>query len=271
MYLCRMFRKPFFLLAFIVIVLSSCSSKHAKVVKSADNEMKFEVAMDLYERKDYNRSLELLDLLQSAFRGTPKAEEVAYYTAKCYYNTEDYTIAGYYFKRFYQNFPYSNRAEECLYMNGYCYFLDSPRSSLDQVNTQNAIKELQLFINTYPKSDRVQEANGLIDELRAKLEYKDYRICMMYYRMQDYMACIASLQNLMKNYPGTERREEIMYTMSKAYYEYAERSIPEKKRERYEAAIEMYNNLLYLYPESEYIASLETVNTKARKKLELIK
>ncbi len=33
---------------------------------------KYEAAIDLYERKDYSRALELFDLLQAAYRGTAK-------------------------------------------------------------------------------------------------------------------------------------------------------------------------------------------------------
>ena len=46
---------------------------------------------------------------------------------------------------------------------------------LDQTNTYDALKELQLFINTYPNSSRIPECNDLIDKLRTKLEYKDYQ------------------------------------------------------------------------------------------------
>jgi len=187
--------------------------------------------------------------------------------AYCYYNLEDYIVAGYYFKRHAQTYPLSDRAEECLFMNAYCYYLDSPRYSLDQTNTYEAIKELQVFMDTYPRSERIPEANKLIDDLRAKLELKDYNLAMLFYRMRDYMAAITSFQNLMKRFPDTERREEVYRYMILAYFEFAERSIPEKRRERYEAAIDTYNNLLYQYPESKYLKSLEAVQDRARQRL----
>lgn len=269
MYFCTMLKKSFYLTFFAAILLTSCSN-YSKIVKSTDNEMKYEVAMDYYEKKDYNRALELFDLLQAAYRGTSKGEEISYYTAQCYYNIEDYTVASYYFKRFAKSFPLSNRAEECLFLNAYCYYLDSPRSSLDQTNTYTTISELQQFADAYPKSERLAECNELIDKLRQKLEDKDYDICLMYYHMRDYMASITSFKNLLKNYPDTERREDVLQYMVRAYYEYADNSIEEKKRERYELAIENYNNLLYLYPESKYLNDLKSINTKARNKLNKI-
>jgi outer membrane protein assembly factor BamD len=122
-------------------------------------------------------------------------------------------------------------------------------------------------MDTYPRSERIPEANKLIDDLRAKLELKDYNLAMLFYRMRDYMAAITSFQNLMKRFPDTERREEVYRYMILAYFEFAERSIPEKRRERYEAAIDTYNNLLYQYPESKYLKSLEAVQDRARQRL----
>lgn len=260
--------KKLLVLSVIILVFSlgSCS-KYQKLLKSTDNEMKYDAAIDLFEKKDYSRSLELFDLLQSAYRGTGKGEEISFRMAYSYFYLKDYTVASFYFKKHAQTYPTSARAEECLFMNAYCYYLDSPRPSLDQSNTYLAIKELQAFTDQYPKSERVAESNKLIDDLRAKLEEKDYNIALLYYKMSDYQAAITSFQNLLKRFPDTERGEEVLQNMVLANYEYAEKSIPEKKRERYEAAIESFNNLRFQYPESVYLKSLEPIHEKARKKI----
>jgi outer membrane protein assembly factor BamD len=253
-------------LLLFVIMLTSCG-KYQKLLKSTDNDLKYETAMDFYEKKDYNRALELFDLLQAAFRGTGKGEEISFYMAYSYYYLKDYNVASFYFKKHAQTYPNSARAEECMYMNAYCYYLDSPKPSLDQTNTFLAIKELQSFMDMYPRSERIPECNDLIDNLREKLELKDFNIAILYYRMNDYQAAITSFQNLMKNYPDTDRNEEILYNMAVAYYEYAEKSIAEKQRERYELSLESYNNLRFQFPESPYLKSLETIQARTRNKL----
>lgn len=194
--------KNHLILAFIFasLTFSSCS-KYQKLLKSTDNDLKYETAMDLFEKKDYNRALELFDLLQAVYRGTSRGEEIGFNMAYCYYYQKDYTLAAYYFKRHAQTYPNTPRAEEALFMNAYCYYLDSPRPSLDQANTHLAIKELQEFINTYPRSERVARSNELIDNLRDKLELKDFNIAMLYYRMRDYQAAITTFQNILKNTP----------------------------------------------------------------------
>jgi outer membrane protein assembly factor BamD len=262
-----MFRSiAFTLISIAIIGLASCS-KYQKLLKSTDNELKYEAAMDYYDKGDYGRALQLFDLLQGFYRGTSQGEEISYRSAWAYYNMRDYIVASFYFKRHARTFPLSDKTEECAYMAAYCYYLDSPRYSLDQSNTYEAIRELQQFINAYPQSERVAKANELIDDLRAKLELKDYRIAQMYYRMRDYMAAITSFENLMRRFPDTDRREEIYYYMALSYYEFAERSIPERRKERYESAIEAYNNLLFQYPDSEYLSEIAFVNERARARL----
>ena len=100
------------------VALTSCNDFN-RMVKSTDNEMKYEVAMDYYDRGDYNHALQLFDLLQASFRNTPKGEAINYRTAQCYYLQSDYEIAGYYFNRFTQTYPFSKDAEKAAFMNAY--------------------------------------------------------------------------------------------------------------------------------------------------------
>ena len=102
-----------------------------------------------------------------------------------------------------------------------------------------------------------------MDDLRAKLEVKSYNTALLYYKMGDYQAAITSFENLMDDYPDTDFKENILYSITKAYYTYAEKSIRSRKDERYEKTIESYNNLIYFFPESEYIAEVEGINEKA--------
>ncbi len=250
-----------------MVCCASCS-EFDRVIKSTDNDMKYEVAMDYFDRKDYNHALQLFDLLQNAYRSTPRGEFVAYRTAMCYFETNDFEIASYYFDKFVQNYPFSVDAEKAAFMSAYCNYKTSPNMTLDQSNTYTAISQLKSFIERYPTSDSIGRAKELMQDLNNKLEEKDYNICMLYYKMENYNAAITCFENLLKKYPNTIHREDILCEMAKAYFDYAENSVPAKQRERYEACIERYNTLTYLYPESPKLKELETIANKARKKIE---
>ncbi len=264
-------KKKHLILALLgTIVLASCNDFN-HLVKSTDNEMKYEVAMDYYDRGDYSHALQLFDLLQAAYRNTPRGENITYRTAECYYNQKDFDIAAYYYNKFYSTYPFSKNAEKAAFMNAYCSYMLSPESGLDQTNTHTAIKQLKAFAERFPNSDSLTRINQLVDNLNEKLEEKDYNICRLFYRMENYSAAITSFENMLKNHPNTKHREEILFDMATTYYDYAENSVPEKQRERYESCVEQCNTLTYLYPNSPYINDAQSIAAKARKKLEKIK
>ena len=254
-------------LLFCLICCASCN-EFDRMLKSTDNEMKYEVAMDYYDRKDYNHALQLFDLLGNTFRNTPRGEMITYRTAMCYYLTYDYEIAAYYFNKFVSTYPFSSNAEKAAYMNAYCSYKTSPIVTLDQRQTVSAIEQIQSYMERYPNGDSIARAQELLTDLNNKLEEKDYNICVLYYRMENYNAAITCFENMLKKYPNTMHREEILCNMAKAYYDYAENSVPEKQKERYEACIERYNTLGYLYPNSPQLGEIASVVEKARKKLE---
>jgi outer membrane protein assembly factor BamD len=263
-----MFQKTIFITLLIgLLAFSFGCGKYQKVLKSGNNELKYETGVDLYEKGDYNKALQFFDILRAVYRGTAKGEELTYLTAQCYYNMQDYQVSSYYFKQYTQMYPRGEKAEECTYLSAYCNYLASPRPTLDQTNTYAALSELQMFIDMYPKSPKVAEANGLMDELRAKLEYKDFHIAKVYYRMRSYQAAITSFENLLDDYPDTDFKEEILYYEVKAYFEYAENSIYSKQKERYEKTVESYNSLKYLFPESKYLEELDEINIEAKQNL----
>ena len=121
------------------MVFASCND-FSRLIKSTDNEMKYEVAMDYYDRGDYSHALQLFDLLQSAYRNTPRGENITYRTAECYFKQKDFDIAAYYYNKFFSTYPFSKNAESAAYMNAYCSYMLSPEPGLDQTNTYTALK-----------------------------------------------------------------------------------------------------------------------------------
>ena len=252
------------------LLLSFSACKFQKIVKSGSVDEKYEAALKLFAQKDYSRALQLFDQLTGAMRATDKSQKIAYYYAFCYYNQKDYTLASYYFKRYTTNYPNSAEAEECMFMSAYCNFLSSPEYTLDQTVTYDALKDLQLFTNTYPTSKRVSECNDLIDKLRLKLEQKDYKIAKLFYRMDDYAASIQMLNNILKEFPDTPHKEEVLFLVFKSYHKFAKESIFEKQKDRHTKAIVAYNDFVAQYPQSKFLAEAADLKERSKKELESI-
>lgn len=259
MYICAMLMKMRNFTPIVVVfamLLSSCSD-YNKIVKSTDYEFKYKKALEYYEGGEFVRSSTLLKELINIVRGTSRADKVYYFYAKSQFGMKDNMMAGHYFKSLIKEFPRSEYAEESQFMVGYCFYLDSPSPRLDQQVTQNAIDALQLFINLYPKSTRVDEANRLIIEMRDKLVYKSYLSGKLYFDLDNYKAAVVALASSLKDFPDTKYREELMYMLLKSKYLLALRSVEEKKRERLSSALDEYFTFVDEYPESKYRKEVE--------------
>jgi outer membrane protein assembly factor BamD len=261
-------RVSFLFIFGLLFIFSSCSFQ--KILKNGTVDEKYETAEKLFNRKDYSRALQLFDQISGAMRATEKSQKIAYYYAYCYYYQKDYTLASYYFKRYSNNYPASPEAEECLFMCAYCNFLSSPEYSLDQTITMEALKDLQLFTNTYPGSKRVAECNDLMDQLRLKLELKDFKIAKLYYRMDDFAAAITMYNNILKDFPDTPHKEEILYLVVKSYHKYAKKSVYDKQKDRYNKTILAYNELASEYPNSKLLPEAAIMRDKAKAELEAL-
>ena len=257
-----MFKKVhIILLLSIIMLLGSC--KFQKLLKSSDYDEKYAMAVDFYEKKDYNRALQLMDQIVPIYKGTDKAQELEYMYAMSYFMQGDYVLASYYFKRYYKSYPRSPKAEQSLYYAAYCNYMDSPRASLDQETTKAAIQEMKLFMVRFPDSDKYQFAEKIVSELEAKLEKKDYNIAKQYYKMEDYNASITAFKGYLKKYPDSQYREDVMFYILKSYYEYALLSFSAKQEERFTKSISSYVDFVALYPESKYRKDADEINIYA--------
>ena len=263
-------RFTFYFFLSAMLGFSACSS-YQKVLKSSNTELKYDTAIKLYNKKEYSKAYPLLEELVSVTRGTQKAEELYFIYSYCNYYLNDLASASYHFEQFSKLYPSSESAEEAAYMAAYCYYLGSPQFNLDQTNTFKAIDEMQIFVNRYPTSERVEDCNRLIDELRAKLEKKDISHAMLFFQISDYKAAIASLKNILKDYPSTKSREEVMITLIKSHYFLAENSVDEKKEIRYKQTIDAYYSLIDKFASAKKAKEAESFFDKANERLNKLK
>lgn len=240
------------------ITFVSCDG-YNKLLKSSNYELKLEKAQEYYTKGNYIKATALFEELIPVYKGTDKAEEIYYYFSYCNYYQGDYALSQYHFKNYYRNFPVGKHAEECLFMNAYCYYLNSPVYKLDQTDTKNAMAEIQNFIDQFPESSRIDSCNKIYDVLRGKLEQKEYDIIKQYYNIADYKAAIASVKNFLNDYPDSKNNDEMMFVSINSYYLLAINSLENKKLERLNLAIENYLKFVDLYPKSSFLNRAENV------------
>ncbi len=252
---------------FLALFLVGCRSEFETIRTSTDPALILQKADAYYDAGEYQRAQTLYELVIAPYRGRAEAEQIAYRYAYTYYYTEQYVLASYYFKNFATTYGGSPLREEADFMSAYSNYQLSPTYRLDQSYSVKAIEGFEEFANRYPSSERVDEANGLIDEMRAKMELKDFESAKLYMDIERYESALVSFENVLKEYPETKRAEEIRYLMTRVQYEYADRSFRLRKPERLEATIELADNFLARFPNSQYQDEVTTILAKSQKEL----
>lgn len=250
-------------------LLSSCS-EYQKVLNKGTQEDQYKMAVKMYEAKKYSKALNLFEKVTPSYRGKPQMERIQFMVAQSNFNEKNYTLAGYYFERFTDNYPKSSKKEEAAFLSAYSYKLASPRYSLDQTDTDKALTSFQAFINDYPNSSRLEEANKHYKELRYKLEKKAFEIAKTYYRtavtdFRNYKAAIVAFDNLISDYLGTELKEEALYYRFKAYHDLVFVSTTRKKGNRIKDAVKAYEKLKRNFPKTKFLLESDKMLSEIQK------
>ncbi len=259
-----------YILPFALLVGISSCGKFYKLEKSTNWEELYDAANSYYDAGEYSKAIILYDKVLPVIRGSERAELADFNYAYSHYRTKRYIEAAGYFNTFYQTYNRSPMAEEALFMNAYSLYLDSPDFNLDQKSSRDAVNAIQLFINKFPESDSYERAIGMIDDLQKRFEEKAFQESMMYYRLTEglfpgefYKACIINFQNFAKNFPDSKRNEELAYRLVDVSYNYAERSIFEKKEDRLKEALAFGEQFKRRYPNSKYLGQVEKLQVKS--------
>lgn len=240
-------------LAFVPVLaalLFTACSEFSKAVKSTDVRYKYQMAVKYFDKADYDRCMPLLEELLTLTRGDTLFEPVSYYYAKGYFGMKDYILASYYLETFAKTFRNSKHAEEATFLSAYCHYKESPEFELDQTDTRTAIDQLELFMVRYPETQLKDSCNTLIDELRVKLEKKDYFGASQYVRTRNYQAASNALKEFLKRWPNSRYREDVLFQIFKSQHDLAVNSVEAKKLARLDEGIRSFDTFADAFPES---------------------
>lgn len=248
------------------MLVSSCG-EYEKLLKSTDFDLKKSKAKEYYDAGQYVKVTELLTQILPRYRATDEAEDLNWMNAQSYYGMKDYFMAGSTFKLFIDQFPFGKHAEEAYYMAAMCDYNISARPELDQENSRNSIEGFKIFINKFPNSSKVEESNKLIRDLEDKQVEKSYMSAKLYYDMKQYKAAVVALNNSLKEFANTKYREKMMYLKLNSLFQYAELSMANKQKERYQATLDDYYSFMEEFPQSIYLKDINGIFQKTNKYL----
>ena len=100
--------------------------------------------------------------------------------------------------------------------------MESPVAILDQENTLLAIDEFNRFIDNYPLSPIIDDAQEKIEELTAKLARKEYINAEQYKKRKHYEAALIYYREVIDRYPRTFWADYANYGIGEVFFKQEE-------------------------------------------------
>lgn len=257
-----------FAAAAFMILATGCASTGTMRFNSADEA--FNRGMALYERGRYERAAEAFQRALEFSRTGEWADDAQLYLARSYAGNKEYILAASEFSRFSEIYRNDPRREQAEYERALAYYEMSPGYELDQSNTERAIRQFAAFMERFPNSTFVPQAEARVNELREKMAQKRYESAKLYERRGIWEAAAISYVDVFDTYPDTEWADDALVGAMAAYIEFSDLSIRQRQAERLEKALENYRRLVQVFPDSPLLGEAERLNQEATSRLERI-
>lgn len=263
------------LVAVLSLAMVSCG-EYALMQKTADYDYKYEVAKAYYAEGKYSRSSALLYDLLAIMKGTANGEESLYMTGMSEFRKKNYDLAHSTFRKYIQTYPKGVYVEQAYYYSALSLYNETPDPRLDQSSTMEAMTEFQIFLDKYPYTKLKTQTQNMVFALQDKLVEKECMAAQLYYDLGTYMinslyggsnyeACVVTAQNALRDYPyaSAEKRELLSILILRAKYQLAQRSVEEKRIERYRSTIDEYFAFVNDFPESKFLKEAKHLHDQA--------
>jgi outer membrane protein assembly factor BamD len=235
-------KKKVFSLIFIsglIFLVSACSSSRDTTTMTAEEH--YEYVMEYYNDEDYEESVKELQTLLLQYPGSVITDDAQYYLGMSYFNRDQFLLAAYEFSKLIRDIPASTFVPDAQFKLADSYYQLSPPYQLDQAYTKKAIEEFQAYIDFFPTSPSVDEAEQKIKELNEKLAEKDYRAAFIYEKMEYNRAALQYYTQVVETYHDTKFAPMALY----------KKIMLENKRAQYTDALKDIRDFLSRYPDDQ--------------------
>ena len=182
----------------LIIFLAGCFKNNAHL--DEDLSPRYEKAIKYFNKAKYDRAKDEFDYIIMADPGSKLANESQYYIAESMFQLEEFAEASTAFDRYARFSPDYSKIEKSRYRICECAINSSNPYQRDQSQTLNALEQLQMFIDDFPESDFIPDAEDAILSTRLKLARKDYEVGRMYLKLEEYESALIYFQSVLNHY-----------------------------------------------------------------------
>lgn len=224
-------------IALLFLIISACSSTNEldDTISKQSPEALYTQARTSMELGNYAKAVRTLEALDSRYPFGPHKTQVQLDLIYAYYKLNDPASGIANIDRFIRLNPTHPDIDYVYYMRGlvnmqsdsYLFhdMLGIDRTDRDPKHAQQAFKDFERLIKTYPNSKYAADAQKRMQWLKDRLARYAIDVAEYYLKMNAWSAAAGRAQSVMETYPGTPSTETALEIMVKAYGELGQKTL----------------------------------------------
>ena len=228
----------------------------------------FDKGMERYNSGKYERAAQYFQGVFDFGRTHEWADDAQLFLARAYRANKEYILAASEYSRFVEIYRSDPRVPIAEFERAMTYTERSPSYQLDQSDTQRGIEVFNLYMQRYPGHDSIAVAERYVQALREKLARKQYNTAQLYERRELYEAAALSFEVVFDKYPDTPWADDALVGAIRAYIAFSDQSFETRQAGRLQQAVDHYQRLLQLFPDSELLKEAEALYDRASAQLQ---
>ncbi|MCC4831719.1 MULTISPECIES: outer membrane protein assembly factor BamD [Shewanella] len=214
------------------LALSACSTSKGfedEDLNARSPEGLYAQARTSMELGNYSKAVRTLEALDSRYPFGPHKTQVQLDMIFAYYKMDDVASGIANIDRFLRLNPTHPDIDYVYYMRGltnmqadnYLFhdMMNIDRTDRDPKNAQDAFKDFDRLIKSYPDSKYSADAQQRMQYLKNRLAQYSIKVAEYYIKMEAWSAAAVRAQSVMEQFPGTPATERALEIMSEAYGE----------------------------------------------------
>jgi outer membrane protein assembly factor BamD len=238
-------------IAFSLLFVVNCGSQ--SIPKGLNDQELYESAVEMtnedkggfpwiFGGRNYDLILKMFKEVQLRYTYSPYATLAELRTGDVFFDKEEYEQAAIEYEEFLKRHPAHPDAAYATYRLALSFYREVKSPDRDPTTTREALQWFNIFIDKYPDSPLVANAEKKIVKCRQRLAKREIYIGNFYSKRKNYKAAAHRYSLVVKDYPDTKQLPEAMYLLGRAY----------AKQDQYDLARETLNQLVQGYPNEKY-------------------
>ncbi|NOZ09334.1 MAG: outer membrane protein assembly factor BamD [FCB group bacterium] len=193
-------------LAISIFLIAGCAGDKAAIEE--DLTGRYEKAMKLFEKEKFSQAQIEFEYITMNNPGSKLAVLSEFYLAESLIKQKNYPEAAVEYERYIRYSQDPEKIELARFRVCECAVNSIMSYQKDQSGAITALNRLQEFIEDYPTSDYIPEAEKYIAKIRNDLAKKEYETGRLYLKLEEYDSAIIYFNSVLDQYYDTDYADE---------------------------------------------------------------